>query len=47
VIYRYRGPAQTGPQRQIREWFVAFVASGCIVVASGAATLLSMWNPWA
>jgi hypothetical protein len=47
LFHRYRGPPQSGSQRRVRERVVVLAAVGCIVVAAAAATLLTLWNPWA
>ena len=47
LFHRYRGPPQSGSERRVRERVVLLVAVGCIVSAAAAATLLSIWNPWA
>lgn len=43
LFHRYRGPAQTGTQRQIRERIVKLAAVVCIVLASAAATLVMLF----
>lgn len=47
LFHRYRGPPRSGSERRVRERVVLLVAVGCIVSAVAAATLLSIWNPWA
>lgn len=43
LFHRYRGPAETGTQWQIRERVVQLVAIACIVLASAAGTLVMLF----
>lgn len=43
VFHRYRGPAQTGSQRRVRERLVKLVAITCIVLGSATATLVMLF----